>query len=170
MLAVLEPAPGAMVAGAVPVRVRGDRAEISRDGKDWKKLPDGLWDTATVPDGRCLLRAVGGGSASEPVAVVVDNGAPKVSLVAPSAGDAVDGSVVLRAEVDDAGSGVGRVEFMLSNGSPDWQAVAEVSPPDLEAKWDARGVEPGTYWLCAIATDRAGNAAASAPVPVVVGG
>ena len=159
-----------MVAGAVPVRVRGDRAEISRDGEEWKKLPDGLWDTTALPDGRCLLRAVGGGSASEPVAVVVDNGAPEVSLVAPAPGDAVNGSVVLRAEAEDAGSGVGHVEFMLSNGSPDWQALADVSPPKLEATWDARGLAPGTYWLCAIATDRAGNAAASAPVPIVVGG
>ena len=157
-----------MVGGSIPVRVRGDRAEYSLDGTEWVKLPEGLWDTSTLPDGPCHLRAASGGATSEPVTIVLDNRPPDVALLSPGAGDSVDGPVPLRAEAEDAGSGVGRIEFMLSDGSPNWQGVADVSPPELEARWDARGLQPGTYWLCAIATDRAGNAAASAPVPVVV--
>ena len=165
---MLEPAPDAVVSGPVRVRVQGHQAEYSADGSDWRRLDDLTWDTSTVDDGRYLIRAAANGTASDPITVVVDNGAPQVSLVAPPAGEVVREGTVLRAEAADAGSGIVKVEFMLSDGSPTWQAVGAAEPPNLEARWDARGLQPGTYWLCAIATDYAGNAAASEPVHVAV--
>jgi hypothetical protein len=97
--------------------------------------------------------------APEPTADVTP---PEVRIVSPERGARVTGVVALRADARDGESGVAAVRFLVSTGTPDW------TPLDA-SEWDTAGVPEGRYWLSAVATDRAGNAAASEPLPVTVG-
>lgn len=150
---VAAPSAGAVLAGEVPVRAEPDGGliEWSSDGAAWESVA-GAWDTSSVRDGRYLLRAAGSGQA---IPVEVDNHSPLVRLQEPER----DGARFrLRAEAEDAGSGVASVSFMVSDGSAEWTEIpAEWEPP-----------APGVWWLCAVATDRAGNQAGSELVPVRV--
>jgi hypothetical protein len=168
--ALVEPAAGAVLTGVAEVRAAPAapdlRFERSRDRAAWIRLDgdpgDGAlrWDTEGAADGRWLLRSVSAAGASEPVAVFVDNAPPAVALVAPAEGARVSGVVRLEAEAADEGSGVASVAYHLSAGGPDWTEI----PQD----WDTTGLGAGTYWLSAVATDRAGLAAATPPRAVVV--
>lgn len=156
---LVEPAAGSVLTGVV--RLRSDpedaRFEHSRDGATWSTATAD-WDTAALPEGRYLLRVEGGA----PVPVQVDNAAPAVTLASPAAGARVSGVVRLSADARDEGSGVRDVRFLVSDGSPEWQPLGA-------DEWDTTGLGPGTYWLSAVATDRAGHSAASDPQAVVVG-
>ena len=167
---LVAPEPEAALAGIVATEARdAERVEYSADGDSWTPVPASEWDTTALPDGRYLLRAAADGVASVGVPVYVDNTPPSVTLAEPAPGDAVRGEVVVRAEAADAGSVVERVEYMVSAGAPEWTTVATGAPPTFEARWRPDG-PAGAYWLCAVATDRAGNRAATEPIPLVVGG
>lgn len=157
---LLEPLPNAILTGPAAVRVEPaeTRVEWSPDGTSWTALEGAEWATATVPDGAYLLR-VAGSAAS--ITVFVDNTPPAVALVAP---DEARGTVVLRADASDAGSGVASTEFMLSTGTAEWTTIA-AGP---EAEWDTTSLPAGIYWICAVARDRAGLPAASEPQAVRV--
>lgn len=150
---IVAPSAGAVLSGEVGVAAEpaGAPLEWSTDGTAWAPLGE-KWDTTSIPDGQHLLRAAG---SAEAIPVEVDNHPPRVRLEAPEP-DA--GRFRLRAEAEDAGSGVASVAFMVSDGSPDWTEIpAEWEPP-----------APGVWWLCAVAADRAGNRASSELVPVRV--
>ena len=165
---LLAPEAEAVVAGAVEAHATdASGVEYSADGEAWEPLPATEWDTTALPDGRYLLRAVADGMTSEGVPIYVDNTPPSVALTAPAPGDALVAGAPMRAQAADAGSAVERLEFMLSDGTAEWRTVAATAPPTLESPWQP-GVAAGTYWLCVVATDRAGNQAASEPIPVVV--
>jgi capsular polysaccharide biosynthesis protein len=87
---------------------------------------------------------------------------PEVRIVAPERGARLNGVIALRADARDDESGVAAVCFLVSTGTPDW-ALLDGS------QWDTAGIPEGRYWLSAVATDRAGNSAASEPLPVTVG-
>jgi hypothetical protein len=157
---LVEPAPGAVVSGLVTLRAEpeAEAFEASADGAVWTPV-DPEWDTSGLPDGRRAVRPRGG----PPVTVVVDNVPPSVVVVEPTANAEVAGLVHLVADARDDGSGIASVSFLLSDGSPEWRAVEAEN-----GWWETDGLAPGTYWLCAAATDRAGHRAASELVPVRV--
>jgi Big-like domain-containing protein len=108
---------------------------------------------------------------SEVVAQVADDVAPSVALVAPIDGAAVSGTISLVAAAEDIGFGVESVQFELSSGRhchTEWQTIATTSTAPYGASWDTESLAPGVYRLRAVATDRAGNSAASATVMVEI--
>jgi capsular polysaccharide biosynthesis protein len=115
--------------------------------------------------------------AAEPVAVaevaerepvVVDATPPRVALHGPAPESSVAGAVTLRLEAWDAESGVAALELLASDGGPDWRTLASFEAAEVETDWDSTSVPDGVYWLSAVARDRAGLAAASPPLPVLV--
>jgi sugar lactone lactonase YvrE len=105
----------------------------------------------------------GNGLTSPPaeVSVVHDGTAPGIALQAPPAGAFVRGSVTVRADAADAGSGVATLGLSAAG-----RALATTMAPPLpapaasaSATWDTAGVADGTQPLTALAVDRAGNAA-----------
>ena len=98
----------------------------------------------------------------KPASAPADVTPPAVRIVTPERGARVTGVVALRADARDDESGVAAVRFLVSTGTPDW-ALLDGS------QWDTAGIPEGRYWLSAVATDRAGNSAASEPMPVSVG-
>ena len=148
--AIVAPAAGAFLRGSLAVRTEptGAPVEWSADGRAWHAL-----GAAPLADGRYLLRTPG---AREATPVVVDNTPPTVALSPPRLSDGV---VLLDAEAEDAGSGVASVGYMVSTGGPEWTEIPSEFAPE----------QPGVYWFCAVAADRAGNRAASEPMPVQVG-
>lgn len=148
--AIIAPAAGAFLRGSIEVRTEPPRARVewSADGRGWRPL-----GAAPLPDGRYLLRTPG---MREAIPVVVDNTPPTVALSPPPRFSG--GVVLLDAEAEDAGSGVASVTFMVSSGGPDWTEIPSEFAPE----------RPGVYWFSAVATDRAGNKAASELMPVQV--
>jgi hypothetical protein len=147
---IVAPAPGAFVRSPVEVRTEPPRARVewSADGRGWRTL-----GAAPLPEGRYLLRTPG---MREAIPVVVDNTPPSVMLSPPRYSGGV---VLLDAEAEDAGSGVASVTYMVSTGGPEWTEIPSEFAPE----------RPGVYWFSAVATDRAGNKAASELMPLQVG-
>ncbi|MGH3102743.1 MAG: Ig-like domain-containing protein [Gaiellaceae bacterium] len=160
---LLDPPANAVLAGAIPLRASpaGAAFEYSADGAAWQPVEGDVWDTTEVADGRYLVRATAlDGEVGDPSPVGVDNTPPAVKLVSPEHGATLVGAIRLQAEAADEGSGVASVTFHLSTGEASWR--------EIPAEWDTTDVPDGAYWLSAVATDRAGNQAATAPRPVRV--
>jgi capsular polysaccharide biosynthesis protein len=106
--------------------------------------------------------------APEPAPVGVDETPPRVALSGPEPQSTVSGTVALRIEAWDDESGVAELELLVSDGSADWHALARFATSRAESLWDTETVADGVYWLSAVARDRAGHAAASEPLPLLV--
>ncbi len=104
----------------------------------------------------------------EPEPVPVDETPPRVALEGPAPESTVVGSVPLRLEAWDEESGVASLELVVSDGGPDWRPLASFEADVVELEWDSTVLADGVYWLSAVARDRAGHAAASQPLPVLV--
>jgi len=106
----------------------------------------------------------------------VDTTAPTVSITAPAdASSMTGGSPTLTANASHAGgSGVASVQFQLRSSTDDgstWGPWANVGLADTTAPCSATpatALAPATYQVQAIATDKAGNSAASASVRFIV--
>jgi capsular polysaccharide biosynthesis protein len=104
----------------------------------------------------------------EPEPVLLDATPPRVALHGPPPESTVAGAVALRLEAWDAESGVAALELLASDGGPDWRMLGSFEAAEVETDWDSTSVPDGVYWLSAVARDRAGLAAASPPLPVLV--
>lgn len=110
----------------------------------------------------------------EPVAVepepepAVDETPPRVALEGPAPESTVAGSVPLRLEAWDEESGVASLELLVSDGGAEWRPLATYEADVVDVEWDSTALPDGVYWLSAVARDRAGHAAATAPLPVLV--
>ena len=187
--AVYEPAAGALLRGEVPLSARAaDHGsgvasvlfQFSRDGQTWRPVVTRsesagavYWDTTRVEDGEYALRAVvadvaGNLTASEPVAVRIDNTPPMVAIDEPQSAAYLGGTVRLRASATDEGSGVIAVRFEWSEDAHAWGELATTVAPPYGYSWDTTRVADGTYHLRAIARDRAGNSAFGEPVELTV--
>jgi len=121
----------------------------------------------TLPaDGEYVLCALASDAAGhERVAtatVTVDRTDPAalIDAVAPF----VRGTIALASPSTDATSGVGQVDFQHApSGGSSWQLVGSDADTPFGASFDTTTVADGDYDLRAFVTDRAGNAAASAP-------
>jgi capsular polysaccharide biosynthesis protein len=106
--------------------------------------------------------------AVEPEPVAVDETPPRVALEGPAPESTVAGSVPLRLEAWDEESGVATLELLVSDGGAEWRPLATFDAEVVEVEWDSTALPDGVYWLTAVARDRAGHAAATAPLPVLV--
>jgi hypothetical protein len=101
----------------------------------------------------------------------VDNGAPSVSLTAPSAGAYLHQTATLTATASDnsGGSGVASVAFESSpHSTGTWTTIATDTSSPYSASWNTTAVTDGSYDLHAVATDNAGNSYTSTTVTVTV--
>jgi peptidoglycan/xylan/chitin deacetylase (PgdA/CDA1 family) len=103
--------------------------------------------------------------------VQIDAAAPAVSLSAMPATVKRGGNVTLSAnDPTDSGtgsgapSGVARVVFLLDGTT----TVATVTSAPYQFTWNTRKASFGSHTLTAVATDKAGNSATSAPVTVTI--
>lgn len=117
------------------------------------------------------------GSRSDLVVVHRDLVAPDVTVVAPTAGSAVQDGVGLAAAVVDEDSGVTAVWFTLrendgASGTPigfeEIAGVYDAATARWAAEFDTTRVPDGHYLITASAEDAAGNSATSEPVAVSV--
>lgn len=108
----------------------------------------------------------------EPVAVepepAIDETPPRVALEGPAPESTVAGRVPLRLEAWDEESGVASLQLLLSDGGAEWRPLATYEADVVDVEWDSTALPDGVYWLSAVARDRAGHAAATAPLPVLV--
>jgi capsular polysaccharide biosynthesis protein len=104
----------------------------------------------------------------EPEPEPVDETPPRVTLEGPAPESTVAGSVMLRLEAWDDESGVAVLELLVSDGGAEWEPLASYEADVVEVEWDSTAHADGVYWLSAVARDRAGHAAASQPLPLLV--
>jgi peptidoglycan/xylan/chitin deacetylase (PgdA/CDA1 family) len=95
--------------------------------------------------------------------IQVDTFAPTVSITSPLAGTTVTGNVKIAATAADAQTGVASVKFYV-----DGKLVGTTTSAPWQVPWNAKKFTTGTHVLTAVATDRAGNSATSAPITVTV--
>lgn len=140
----------------------------------WKTLCSGLsapfsctWPTTSYANDSFDLRAVAtSGLTSVTSAVVsdvlVDNGAPVVSMVDP--GSPLSGTATFAATASDAGSGVQQVVLQYSRAGGAFQTLCTLSTEPYSCRYATTTLPDGTYGFRAVATDVAGNATTSATV------
>jgi capsular polysaccharide biosynthesis protein len=104
----------------------------------------------------------------EPWPAPVDQTPPRVALSGPPPQSMVSGTVALRIEGWDDESGIAELELLVSDGSSAWSPLARFEAPRAETDWDTEAVADGVYWLSAVARDRAGHAAATEPLALLV--
>jgi poly(hydroxyalkanoate) depolymerase family esterase len=183
---ITAPANGATVSGTVSIaasatdNVAVDRVEFLVDGNlvasDTSSPYAYSWNTGTAANGSHALqvRAVdtaGNTTTSATITVTVSGGVtdttpPSVSLVFPSAGATLSGTVTLSANASD-NVGVGSVSFLLdgvaigngSQGSPS-------GPWTLD--WNTSSQADGNHALSVRATDSSGNTTTTSSITVVI--
>jgi capsular polysaccharide biosynthesis protein len=138
-----------------------------------QNLAGGLLLGLVVGLGATLLRRRRPAPVAEPepapaAAAAPDETPPRIVLDGPEARSTVAGAVRLRLHGEDHDSGIAALELLLSDGGADWRPVARFEDEDGEAEWDTSALADGVYWLSAVAHDRAGNRAATEPLPLVV--
>ncbi|MDD5223477.1 MAG: Ig-like domain-containing protein [bacterium] len=88
------------------------------------------------------------------LSIYVDNTPPFSWIVNPTKAQFVSGTVILKIQAMDSGSGIARVEVKIGSGS--W-VEAKASTGEWTCAWDSRQVLDGNYTVRSRATDRAGN-------------
>ena len=179
LLAVTAPAAGSVVSGLLDVvGTASDAVTLASVRLLVDGVPSGLpvppapafqlaFDSATVADGPHTLTVEAldavGNAARIDVAVDVDNGAPTVALVRPTAGPSRGGTMTVEVTVADT-LGVDHVDVLV-----DGVAAGTVSGagPALSLVVDTRAFADGTRALQAVVVDRAGNSATVATSVVV---
>jgi hypothetical protein len=126
-----------------------------------------VWDTTTVTGGPHTLRtragdAAGNTATSDAITVTVDNEAPIPSVVTPTDGALLRGTVQVGMTASD-NIGPNTLELLV-----DGNAVAVSGGPSADVGWDTTLVTGGSHTLAARATDAAGNTATSAVTNVTV--
>jgi hypothetical protein len=176
------PADGATVSGQVDLKAAASDSDgviagvqFRRDGvnvgpEDTRAPFATTLDTTQIGNGSHQITAVardaGGHTTQANINVTVNNvdvTDPAVAITAPKAGAKLSGSVAVSALAGDL-SGIEQVQFMLDG---DKLGPAVVAEPHTTT-WNTTDVLDGPHVLTAVALDRAGNSATSAPVPVSV--
>lgn len=134
------------------------------------------WNTTGAASGTHMLRAIardaaGNQTISAARTVTVDNGSstpddtstPSVSMIAPSYGETVNGTVTVSASASD-NIGVTSVQFTLNGIN---LGTADTSAP-FAISWNTRTAGNGTHSLRAVARDAAGNSRTSSVRRVTV--
>ena len=96
-----------------------------------------------------------------------DTTPPTAQITAPTAGQSVAGTVTVKINASDAGSGVGDVDLYVDGSWTTWSKSTS-SPYSLS--WNATSFGKGNHTLKAFVYDKAGNLTKTAPVTVKVTG
>lgn len=131
---------------SVPFTCVLDTTRLANDDLDLRAIAtDGAGNTAT----------------SEVETVLVDNLAPTVTVSAPSG--TLSGTTTISATASDAHSGVGSVTIQRRpQGASEWTTICVDASAPYSCRFDTTQVPAGSYEFRAVATDVAGNSAASA--------
>jgi hypothetical protein len=135
------------------------------------------FNTTTVPDGDYTLQSVatdsrGLSAYSAGVSVTVDNPPPATSVLVPSSGATVSGTLVTldaSASSSDGGT-IASVQFLLTGGSYNQTVIGTATPTlfgYIEA-FNTTTVPNGTYTLQSLASDSFGNSSYSSGIPITV--
>jgi hypothetical protein len=131
------------------------------------------WDTTGVPNGTYTLQSVatypgGGLSGTSPgVSITVNNPTPTTSVVLPSAGATLSGSVYLDAA---ASAGTSQVTYELTGNGLNNDVIATAVPTIYGwfGVWDTTAVPNGSYTLQSVATTASLGTVTSPPVTITV--
>jgi hypothetical protein len=152
--------------GVTQVEFRVDGGAV---GIDDTSPYSATWDASGATSGSHVIEAIAtdgvGNTAVASVTVSVplpDVIPPTVSIVIPSEGATVTGTVLIGASAGDVGSGMSRVEFFV-----DGTFVGVSYRHMYVASWDSSAAVPGSHVITATAYDLVGNSA-SASVTVQV--
>ena len=127
-------------------------------------------DTTTLPAGAHTLSAKAVDTAGNPsaasVSITVDNTAPTISITSPAGGSTVKKgtTVTIAAAASDAGSGVQKVEFLVSG-----KLTCADSAAPYTCAWSVPKGASKTYSLTARAHDNAGFSTLSSAISVKSG-
>ena len=172
-VSISSPTNSAIVSGLVTIAATAadpgsgvDRVEFSVDGtpigSDSTASYTATWDSTAASPGSHTIQAtaydVVGNAATASIGVTVpapDTTPPTVSIVTPTDGSVVSGTVYIGASAGDSGgSGMSRVEFRV-----DGLLVGTSYQHMYVASWDSSGAAPGAHAIQATAYDNAGNSA-----------
>ena len=95
---------------------------------------------------------------------------PVTTVVLPSGGQQLSGTVTLDASASDSASPIGQLHYVLTGGSLNDAVIANATETEYGwvGFWNASTVPNGTYTLQSVATDTDGNVGTSPGVTVVV--
>ncbi|HEX8818848.1 MAG TPA: Ig-like domain-containing protein [Archangium sp.] len=96
--------------------------------------------------------------------------APKVSVVTPTTGTAIEGRMALEVQADDGpmGSGVRSVVYQLDSTSGTWKSLSlDPTSKTYKGSWETASVAGGNHAIYIRATDKTGNHR-TVSVPVTV--
>ncbi|MCP4968678.1 MAG: DUF4175 domain-containing protein, partial [bacterium] len=118
-----------------------------------------VWDSTLVNDGNVAIAAtatdLASQTASDSIAVTVDNLGPTVGLVSPADGATVSGSVVVAADVTDD-IGVAQAEFFVEGASI---GVDLDGSDGWSVSWDTNSTPDGSVSVSVVGTDTFGHTA-----------
>ena len=164
---IVSPTDGAIVRGLVTVTAEAqDNVGVSKvefyiDGtkvaEDTSEPYQYNWDTIGLTnDSTHTIQAkaydiIGNPGQSNIVEVIVVNNIPQITIVSPTNGETLHGTVTILAEVQD-NEGIAQVEFLLND-----KLLKGVISSPYEYVWNTSEIIDGTYTLKARATNLSGN-------------
>jgi len=130
------------------------------------------WNSTTASEGTHTLTVLAtdlnGAQSYDSLSFVVDNTIPTGNLTAPIAGF-LNGTVTLKSDSSDTGSGVASVSFQRSPaGQNTWAEIGADTTSPYSASWDTTAGLDGSYDLRVVTTDKAGNSLTSPSISVTV--
>ena len=192
-VSIVSPAEGSTVSGMVTVQIEATDTEDAAgtltvewnvDGGDWQSTTynssndryEASWDTTTASDGAHTANARATDSASNTSSasnnVTVDNvdDPPTASIVNPTDGSTVSGSVTIQVDASDDRDAEGFLTVEVSIDGGTGQATTYNSSSGYyELDWDTTGLTDGTWHtIDASATDSGGNTTNAAQITVTV--
>ncbi|MCM2334430.1 MAG: Ig-like domain-containing protein, partial [Anaeromyxobacteraceae bacterium] len=177
-ITILDPAPGAIVRGVIPVSAAAiddgvvAAVTFSAGGAALGTVASApyqvLWNSATVPDGKLTIGATAhdhaGLEGAAAVEVTVDNSGPIVNIDEPAAGE-VRADVTVKLHATDA-AGVHHVDLWADDV---FLGRADPGPGGVYTLlWPTGTVDNRSWSLVAVAHDLVGNSSTSTPVGVTV--
>jgi len=164
---IVSPTNGATVTGLVTITAEAqDNVGVSKvefyiDGtkvaEDTSEPYQYSWDTVGLTnDSTHTIQAkaydiIGNPGQSNIVEVIVVNNIPQITIVSPTNGETLHGTVTILAEVQD-NEGIAQVEFLLND-----KLLKGVISSPYEYVWNTSEIIDGTYTLKARATNLSGN-------------
>ena len=164
---IVSPTNGSTVRGVVTITAEAqDNVGVSKvefyiDGtkvaEDTSEPYQYNWDTIGLTnDSTHTIQAkaydiIGNSGQSDIVVVRVVNNIPQITIISPTDGETLHGTVTILAEVED-NEGIAQVEFFVNN-----KLLKGVISPPYHYAWNTYGVIDGTYTLKVRATNLLGN-------------
>ncbi len=122
------------------------------------------FDTTDVSDGTCTLSAIaydiGGLSATDSIAVTVDNTDPEADITHPASGDTISGVIDIQGVAWDTNFDEYTLEYGTGTNPSSWTTITTSTTPvshNALATWDTTSVENEVYTIKLTVSDAVGN-------------